>query len=134
MTYPSSKYSGVIWNQWVDLGSVKGEAGGIHIIKNVNDMNELKSGGQWLKPEEIKADCAGWSCTYSHDNIIEILAYDYEDPKWYSIGTIDSSSVQPSTVVVKSQKGNNDEPDPADVSLLQTDGIWLAIEEAVYAY
>ena len=30
VTYPSSKYSGTVWTEWVDLGTVKGEAGGVH--------------------------------------------------------------------------------------------------------
>jgi len=73
-TYASSKYPNKNWTEWVDLGPVRGVAGGIHIVKDVNSLDELKdSQGDFIPPERLKDDhdvvinpeAAGWSCSLS---------------------------------------------------------------------
>jgi hypothetical protein len=55
---------------WVDLGSVEGAAGGVHIIKSVYSLDELKDeNDNWIPPEQledsqshiIREDSAGWN-------------------------------------------------------------------------
>ena len=93
ITYPSAKYmdppytdsTGAtvqkphVWTEWVDLGSVTGPAGGIHIIKEVKSLDELKdAAGKYIPPESLVDSAsqlilgdkaAGWACT------IEILNF-----------------------------------------------------------
>jgi len=65
----------------------------------------------------------------------DILFYDYETEQWYSIGSIDSSSVDPSYIVVKTDADAAQNPvNPADVGQLKDNGFWFAAEKAVYAF
>ena len=158
-----------IWKEWVDLGNVRGSAGGIHIIKNVTSLNDLKdpATGKYIPPEKltdasgtiINPDGAGWACSMgatdsgiakdkiSYDDKTEsmdiadpgaakdILFYDYETEQWYSIGSIDSSSVDPSYIIAKTNADAAQNPvNPADLSHLKDNGFWLATEKAVYAF
>ena len=72
VTYPSSKYPGQTWTEWVDIGLVRGVAGGLHIVKDVQSINELiDSRGNHIPPERledendhvINPEAAGWSCS-----------------------------------------------------------------------
>ena len=107
----------------------------------------------------INPDGAGWACSMgptgsgiakdkiSYDDKTEsmdiadsgiakdILFYDYEIEQWYSIGSIDSSSIDPSYIVVKANADAAQNPvNPTDVSHLKDNGFWLAAEKAVYAF
>ena len=65
----------------------------------------------------------------------DILFYDYETEQWYSIGTVDAASVDPSYIIVKANADAAQNPvNPADVSQLKDNGFWLAAEKAVYAF
>ena len=65
----------------------------------------------------------------------DILFYNYETKQWYSIGSIDSSSVDPSYIIVKTDADAAQNPaNPADVSQLKDNGFWLAVEKAIYAF
>lgn len=134
-----------IWKEWVDLGEVKGEAGGVHVIKNVTNLNELKdAGGAFIPPEKltnaagdvINANGAGWSCTMNSASGTgkEILFYDYNTKEWYSIGTLDSSAVDPRYIITKSEAQENQMPKPTDVGSLKVNGFWLALEKSTYAF
>ena len=132
VTYPSKKYTGVVWTQWVDLGDIRGSQNGIHIITNVKNMDDIKN----IPPEQLKADAAGWNVTYTPvgSTTTELLAFDYNTREWYSIGSIDSSLINPATVVAVSQDNGSHMPDPADVSDLLNNGLWFATETHRYAY
>lgn len=132
-----------VWKEWVDLGEVKGEAGGVHILKNVANLNELKdAGGAFIPPEKltnaagdiINANGAGWSCTMDSASGTgkEILFYDYNTKEWYSIGTVDSSSVDPRYIITASEAQANQMPKTADVGSLKINGFWLALEKSTY--
>ena len=145
VTYPSSKYDGIIWTEWIDLGNVRGEIGGIHIIENVATLDALKdSEGNYIPPEKLTDDNgiiinpagAGWSCTCDIEGDSSakyILFYDYNIKEWYSIGRIDSSSIDPTYVIIKSKPKSDYTPEEKDASLLKSNGLWLAAETAVYA-
>lgn len=146
ITYPSNKYDGVIWTEWVDLGDTRGENGGIHVIKNVTSLDELKdSEGNYIPPEKLTDDSgvvinsegAGWSCTCDiegESNAKYILFYDYNIKEWYSIGRIDSASTDPAYIIVKSKPESEYTPSTKDTSVLKANGIWLAAETAIYVY
>ena len=137
-----------VWKEWVDLGNVRGSAGGIHIIKNVASLDDLKDPvtGEYIPPEKltdasgtiINPDGAGWACsmdTTGSGAAKDILFYDYETEQWYSIGSIDSSSVDPSYIIAKTNADAAQNPvNPADLSHLKDNGFWLAVEKAVYAF
>ena len=146
ITYPSSKYDGVFWTEWVDLGDTRGENGGVHILKNVTSLDELKdSEGNYIPPEKltddngvvINSEGAGWSCTCDIEGESSskyILFYDYNIKEWYSIGRIDSASTDPAYTIVKSKPESEYTPSSKDVSILKANGIWLAAETAIYVY
>lgn len=134
-----------VWTEWVDMGNVRGEAGGIHIIKNVASLGDLKdNSGNYIPPERladsdgtiINPNGAGWGCSMDVSGSAtakEILFYDYENKVWYSVGTIDASSAEPTYMVVKSAPTADMLPASADVSVLKTNGIWFAAETIIYA-
>ena len=86
----------------------------------------------------INPDGAGWACsmdTTGSGTAKNILFYDYETEQWYSIGTIDSVSVDPSYIIVKTNADASQNPvNSVDVSQLKDNGFWLATEKAVYAF
>ena len=140
VTYPSTKYSGKVWTEWVDLGDVRGDAGGLHILENVTDLDDLKDGsGDWIPPEQltdslgviINPEGAGWAVTYEQPGAtdLDVYCYDYNSKIWYFIGSIDPSASDPKNIIVKSQPdGDTQMPLPVDVAILKTDGFWLAAE------
>ena len=74
---------------WVDLGYIRGEIGGLRIIGDVNNINDLKkTDGTWKTPEEVLG--ANWSDDYIGWGISvearELYIYDYVKKQWYSIG------------------------------------------------
>ena len=56
----------------------------------------------------------------------QILFYDYEMKVWNPVGSIDSSSTEPNTVVVTSKAGDNDLPATSETSTLRPNGFWFA--------
>ena len=150
ISYPSSKVKDYdpstgepigwhVWTEWVDLGDVRGSQNGIHIIKDVRDLRELQTGEppRYMRPEEIKEGAYGWSVTYTHDGIVELLAYDYtkENNQWYSIGCISDVSIDPTQVMTVAHGDNNFLPDPiTSVDGLVNNGFWFATETCKYAH
>lgn len=111
---------------WFDLGYVKGEPGGIHIIGNVADPSALVG----LKPEDIMHDPkqAGWAMTVGNPNAeYEIYVYDYARQVWYSIGTVNSNSVDPRWVI-----DQNDEVDGLPIKLKDF-GYWMVTDKRKFA-
>lgn len=144
VTYPSEKESGVVRTEWVDLGDVRGAAGGLHILEDVDDLSKLQSGGVWIPPEQltdsggviINPDGAGWAVTYTQtgSTVVIIYCYDYNSKIWYPIGSIDPSAIQPRSIIVKSTPvGDTQLPDDVDVSILKEDGFWFASETMYFA-
>lgn len=119
---------------WYDLGYVRGEAGGLHIIKNVEQESDLYDAvsGKAIKPEEIipDPDHAGWAMTVGDPTAAnptyQIYVFDYAADKWYSIGTIDSTAIAPEYVIAAADIDN--EP-----TALRPKGFWLVTETIKYA-
>jgi hypothetical protein len=99
----------------------------------------------WIPPEQLKGrngqviqpDGAGWSVTVTPagSSISYFYCYDYDDKKWYPIGSIDPGSVDPEGVLIKSKPvSGTHNPAPSDVVKLKNKGFWLASETAYYAY
>lgn len=83
VTYPSSKYPGQTWTEWVDIGLVRGVAGGLHIVKDVQSIDELiDSQGNHIPPERledendhvINPEAAGWSCSLTVWTYVESVS------------------------------------------------------------
>jgi hypothetical protein len=120
---------------WQDLGYVRGEAGGVHIIGDLSSVDDLPDGG-------LTGEYKGWVYTVtttetddegkSYDKSV-IYAYDYqnEDKGWYSIGSIDMSLVKPGYVMTVSEADSgSEELVPADGNdLLQANGYWFVVED-----
>lgn len=135
-----------VWTEWIDLGNARGDSGGMHIIKNVASLEDLKDAeGNYIPPEKltdstgtiINPNGAGWGCTCDIEDeptAKSILFYDYESKEWYSIGSVDASSVNPEYIIVKSAPEADQQPSSKDTSILKANGIWLAAETAVYVY
>ena len=159
VTYPSTKVilrydetTGkpiyITWEEWVDLGNIRGAQGGVHVVKHVENMSDLidPTTGEGIPPEKltdslgniIQPDGAGWSVTYkdvsSSSSITQLLCYNYETKIWYSIGSVDSSLIDPLHIIVKSEADNEQQPDPLDVISLKDNGIWLGTEIGYYAF
>ena len=133
-----------IWDEWVDLGNVRGVAGGIHTIKNVATLNDLKdTQGNFIPPEKltnssgdiINPEGAGWGCTMDSTSSAgkEILFYDYQIKQWYSIGSIDSSMIDPSYIIVQDMTDEHQMPKETEAAKVKTNGFWLAQETMLYA-
>lgn len=118
-------------NDWCDLGYVRGESGGIHIIGNLPYTTDLPAGGP---PAAYK----GWVYTVTtydavtgDPDLVTMYAYDYENPTtglngWYPIGSIDSSVLTPDTIIMISPRSATDPNMPAENSLSEG-GIWFVV-------
>ena len=91
VTWPSSKYPNKIWTEWVDLGVCRGVAGGLHILKDVQSLDELKDEhGDFIPPERledendhvINPEAAGWSCSLTILGYMEVTT---QDPDYLEI-------------------------------------------------
>ena len=144
VTYPSEKEPGLVRTEWVDLGDVRGAAGGLHILEDVDDLAKLQEEGTWIPPERLTDDDgmiinpegAGWAVTYTPagQDVSTIYCYNYNSKIWYPIGQINPGAVEPNTIIVKSAPvGDTQLPDLEDVALLKNDGFWLASEIMYYA-
>ena len=146
ISYPSIKL-GQDLNEWIDLGQMTGLSGGIHIIKYISDINELKEGGDpdgdWIPPEEIMdatgyyavgTEGRGWSVILKDGTTRDLYCFDYELKEWFNYGPLDSN--EPREVIILSAPDPNSQdhqsPVAADVGLLKTNGFWLAEENGVY--
>lgn len=140
ITYPSVKYPGKVWTEWVDLGNVRGAAGGIHILTDLDDINKLyDETGQAIPPEKLVGEdgdyidptAYGWAVTVTlvGAEFSTIYFYDYDKENWYSIGTLEIGAAEPMSVIVKSvPMEGTQEPDEEDVTMLKQHGFWLASE------
>lgn len=85
----SITYNGIAG--WTDLGYVKGDPGGLHIIGELDSINQLYKDGQPIVPSQILGwteERDGWG--YLIDK--EIYVYDYINKDWISIGGISPSA------------------------------------------
>lgn len=116
---------------WFDLGYVRGEPGGLHIIGNVAHASDLYDvSGVAIKPEEIMhdPDHAGWSMTVGDPTgVYEIYVYDYVNDEWYSIGTIDADKIDPRLII-----DENDEVTGAP-TMLKNYGFWVVTDIRKFA-
>lgn len=134
--YPERIYSykslkdQTIRNDWFDLGYVKGEPGGIHIIGNVSTVDDLYQGGVPIKPEDFggSSEFKGWAMTVGDaldpDSVLSIYTFDYLANRWNSLGPISSASTMPEVVIQISRE--DEEP----ISL-NPRGIWLVSKTRV---
>lgn len=110
-------------DDWCDLGYVRGESGGIHIIGDLAYTTDLPAGGP-------PAGYEGWvyTVTDAGTNIVTIYAFDYENPAkgWYPIGSIDSSVLKPEKIVMIATRSATDPNMPAEDTLSEG-GLWFII-------
>ena len=128
VTYYSEVF-GADRNDWVDLGYIRGDAGGIHIIGDFDSIASLQdANGQWLPPEQVEGWIparAGWSYTINEK---EIYSYDYMKKIWYPLGTF---KTDPDEFVIVDTKVNG-KPSSLD-SILREKGLWFVAEPIKFA-
>lgn len=114
---------GVEHNDWLDVGYVRGETGGVRIIGDVDSESKLPSGG-------LSGDYKGWLYTVTKNGVSILYAYDYSDNAkgWYSIGTLDSSLTEPTAVIICSKADNTGNLPLNGGGSLNKGGYWLVIE------
>lgn len=130
------------YTEWIDLGPVKGEAGGLHIIRhfsNSEDFKEYESTPPEQIPfkigEEIISNCpghAGWCCTIQRDEDptnIHFIAFDYYENRWYDIGNIDTSTIDAESIfIIDSAKEGDPSKPNTNPAILAKHGMWFVIE------
>ena len=115
-------HSGVSHTDWWNLGNVRGESGGIHIIGDVDSEEKLPAGGP---PDPYQ----GWIYTVTKNGASMLYAYDYDKSIWYPIGSLDSSLVNPKSVLIVSEAdAEGYAPISEDSAILNVGGYWLVLE------
>ena len=145
VTYPSTKVKDDeshyhVWTEWVDLGPVRGPAGGFHSIKTVTSEAELKDGeGYWIPPELLDpgpsglGDAAkGWGVILDDqtNNQHYLYFYDYVAKAWQNIGSI--TYTDPNTIVVQEEIGQDLQP-ATTINTLSQGGFWFGTSTATAA-
>jgi hypothetical protein len=116
-------------NDWYDLGCIRGETGGIHIMGDFTSLDVLKS--KYPSGIPYSADSAtnykGWVCTVTGSTgITTLYTYDYVGTRgWYSLGSLDISSIEPSAVIIIDEASESGIPKGEDN--LNDNGIWLIV-------
>ena len=117
-------------NDWADLGYVRGNPGGLHIIKEITNIAELYHDPEMtdpIKPEEIIPDeeMMGWAVTlHEETGNSEIMVFDYAKDIWYSIGSIDAAAVDATRIFVVSG---------IEPTNMVDGGVWAKLGSAIYA-
>lgn len=140
VTYRSQKFTdsnnqGIMRDDWLDMGYLRGTPGGLHFIGDVESLDELRDDdGNDLAPEDIPGngeEVAGWAYTL---NGVEIYVYDYQVSTWYSIGSLDADGILPNRVIISSVAAGGDTATPPTIiDSLNNHGIWLVAEPIKYA-
>lgn len=140
VTYPSSIYEDVIFDEWFDLGQTRGTRV-IPILTSVNSVNALYNGtvapGNGIPPERlnkkgtstpIDESAKGWGVEIRANEgaIPDIYVYDYDTKEWINSGTLDTGNVDPKYIIAKSKEIDGNVK-------LNPGGIWLAQEKMTYA-
>ena len=156
ITYPSDKL-GVVYTEWVDMGNVRGEKGGLHTVTSVSSVDKLhddsaskvpippeylayaetvRAAGKtytWVEGEGKDTDQAGWGCTVTTSTSEIVYFYDYVDKKWYEVGSLDASLIRPETIIIKSYPKTG-EMKPVDTDdTIHENGFWFALSEGISA-
>lgn len=145
--YPSDKL-GVVYDEWVDLGYVRGEKGGFHTIAQLEDSRRLVDDrGVAIPPEAIKyaeehrnngeryvydgatgidLQQAGWGVLVKESNLDVLYFYDYSESKWYRGGEIDLTVISPDKIIMQGSGDANMLPAGSDD--LIKGGFWFETE------
>ena len=149
-TYYEKQFEFVTRNDWFDLGYVKGEPGGLHIIGEY----VLQSGETYrdyltdgVPPEDMPGNThedRGWSYLITSDNSGEtqriIYTYDYVHDKWTIIGEIGNITLDPTQVVIldaatiDSGTGTIIPQNPNYENLPKENGLWFIKSTIKTAY
>lgn len=155
VSYPSEKL-GMQFDQWVDMGNIRGEKGGLHTICTITDsallhddtdaetpippeymiyaQNVRANGEKYTFVEDENKDTtyAGWgvSLKMADSNQNTIYFYDYVTKSWSIVGTITGGTL-PENVVAKSvPKDGTMIPESRDDTLTEN-GFWFAVSQMV---
>lgn len=127
--FTDTKGKGLIRTDWYDMGYVRGEAGGIHIIATLTEEQATSMLIPGNPPETIMNDhsYAGWSYAVG-DSIDKIIYfYDYVKNDWAILGSVGSSAIEPNAVIMQATSVD-------DATMLNTNGILLMLEESYSVY
>ena len=130
-------------NDWFDLGYVKGEPGGLHIIGEYT----LQSGETYqdylddtIPPEDMPGNTSedrGWAylivtpATLTTDELRTIYTYDYVHERWVIVADILPPGVDPTQIIIMDEAktdvgtGSIIPKKPEYASLPDTNGLWL---------
>lgn len=148
-TDPSKKIF-ITRNDWFDLGYVKGEPGGLHII----GQYELAAGETYrdylddaIPPENMPGNTPeerGWAYLIvdksGEEDVRTIYTYDYEHSEWIVVSDLSAITVDPTQIVIldsatidpitsKLIPENNDY-----ANLPKENGLWFITSEMIAAY
>lgn len=130
-------------NDWFDLGYVKGEPGGLHIIGEYT----LQSGETYqdylddaIPPEDMPGNTPedrGWAylivtpATLTTDELRTIYTYDYVHERWVVVADILPPGIDPTQIIIMDESKIDAETGgiipkkPEYASLPDTNGLWL---------
>lgn len=137
-------------DDWFDLGYVKGEPGGLHIIGSYT----LAAGETYqnylddtIPPEDMPGNTEedrGWAYLIvdptGSEEVRTIYTYDYEHEKWIVVSDIASAAIDPTQVVIMDQSTIDPVtgeiiPADSDYAILPKDkGLWFVENEIKAVY
>lgn len=154
--YPSEKF-GEDYDQWIDMGNIRGEKGGYHNIATLDNKgllyddsessvdippeyiiyacNVRDGGNEYIFEEGTGVDLtyAGWGCTIkgaTEDSSV-VYFYDYALKRWIRVGSISSGISSPESIIIKAKPDGDTGAPLALEDTLEEKGFWFAAEEAV---
>jgi hypothetical protein len=116
-------------DDWYNLGCVRGESGGIHIVGDFDSLEDLKNTYPTGIPynKEGALNYKGWVCTVTNNGVNILYTYDYIGEKgWYSIGSLDANLIRPEAVILIDEAKDGA---PASGRILNQNGIWLIVAD-----
>lgn len=139
--YYIKQISFVTRDDWFDLGYVKGEPGGLHIIGEAV-LTDLVDG---TPPEDMPGNTPedrGWAYLVVDSSggttTRTIYTYDYKQDKWIIVGEIGAATTDPTQIVIldesKIEGGVVVPNNPSYSGLPKTDGLWFIRSTMKAAY
>lgn len=156
VSYPSEKF-GEKYDEWIDMGNIRGEEGGYHNIVTLNTTDLLyddsdskiaippeyilyacnvRAGGNDYILEEgtgVDTTYAGWGCTVTTNDTSILYFYDYAVNNWIRVGDVSAAMNDPSLVIIKAKPDVATGAPPADEDTLRDNGFWLVLEDVTFA-
>lgn len=151
--YPSEKLGGQVFKEWVDMGNVRGEKGGMQVVASFTDEALLyddsenhipippeyliyakyirSSGESYIFNSDQGKDVtyAGWFAAVKLNADTQgFYFYDYSTAEWITVGTIDQDLISPESLLLVSYPATGTDAPPTETDTLRDKGIWFAMK------